>query len=322
MTTFATIDSMVPEFQSALPSIAPEGLDTWTTTVPKEYVHRAAVAEVFLTGWRQTDTDVCTVTAQWPRAHSFYGPAHGFHDPLLFAETLRQTVPLLSHAVYGAPMDHKQIWRDLRVSLDPAALRTGLTPAEVELRVCCTDVERRGGVLRGMRMEVTATRDGLPLATASTMFSSHSRALYRRLRGAYADAEQAMAGAVVPPLPLRPELVGRDRAHDVVLSPRGDDGRWQLRVDTLHPIIFDHPNDHSPGMLLLEAARQAVQHLLGPAPVLTTGLDTAFHRYAEMDAPAWVAAEPLGDGRVRVIIEQHDALVFECVATTHPASAK
>ncbi|MFI9246161.1 ScbA/BarX family gamma-butyrolactone biosynthesis protein [Streptomyces sp. NPDC053086] len=321
MTTFAPIDSMVTDFRAALPPATPVGLTTLTTTVPKEYVHRAAVTEVFLTGWRQTDADACTVTAQWPRAHAFYGPAHGFHDPLLFSETLRQTVPLLSHAVYGAPMDHKQIWRDLRVTLDPAALRAGTAPAELELGIRCAEVEQRAGVLRGMRLEVTATRDGQRLATASTTFSSHGRALYRRLRGNYADAEAAMADAIEPPLPLRPELVGRDRRHDVVLSPRGGDGRWQLRVDTLHPIIFDHPNDHAPGMLLLEAARQAVQHHLGPAPVLATGLDAAFHRYTELDAPAWVAAESLADGRVRVTVEQHDALAFECAVTTHPAAA-
>ncbi|WP_251095494.1 ScbA/BarX family gamma-butyrolactone biosynthesis protein [Streptomyces sp. Caat 7-52] len=321
MTTFAPIDSMVTDFRAALPTMTPVGLTTLTTTVPKEYVHRAAVTEVFLTGWRQTDGDTCTVTAQWPRAHSFYGPAEGFHDPLLFSETLRQTVPLLSHAVYGAPMDHKQIWRDLRVSLEPAALRAGTAPAELELRIRCSDVEQRAGVLRGMRMDVTATRDGLRLATASTTFSSHGRALYRRLRGAYADAEQAMADAIELPLPLGPELVGRDRHRDVVLSPRGDDGRWQLRVHTLHPIIFDHPNDHAPGMLLLEAARQATQHHLGPAPVLATGLDAAFHRYAELDAPAWVTAESLDDGHVRVTVEQHGALAFECTVTTHPAAA-
>ncbi|MEU7558672.1 ScbA/BarX family gamma-butyrolactone biosynthesis protein [Streptomyces eurythermus] len=320
MTTFAPIDSMITDFQAALPT-TPVGLTTLTTTVPKEYVHRSVVTEVFLTGWRQTDPDTCTVTAQWPRAHTFYGPADGFHDPLLFSETLRQTVPLLSHAVFGAPMDHKQIWRDLHVALDPAALRAGLTPADVELSIRCEDVERRAGVLRGMRMEVTATREGQHLGTASTSFSSHSRALYRRLRGAYADAERAMAAAVELPASLQPGLVGRDRPQDVVLSPRAADGRWQLRVNTLHPIIFDHPNDHAPGMLLLEAARQAAQHHLGPEPVLATGLDAAFHRYAELDAPAWVAAETAADGRVRVTVEQHDALVFECAVTTHPATA-
>ncbi|MFD0395240.1 hypothetical protein ACFQ3Z_36010 [Streptomyces nogalater] len=69
MTTFAPIDSMITDFQAALPTTTPVGPATLTTTVPKEYVHRSAVTEVFLTGWRQTDADTCTVTAQWPGPH-------------------------------------------------------------------------------------------------------------------------------------------------------------------------------------------------------------------------------------------------------------
>ncbi|MEU1282517.1 ScbA/BarX family gamma-butyrolactone biosynthesis protein [Streptomyces sp. NPDC005805] len=293
-------------------------------TVPREYVHRAAVAEVFLTGWRQSGPDLWTVTAQWPRGHSFYGPVAGYHDPLLFSETLRQTVPLLSHTVFDAPMDHKQIWQNLRVALEPEALRAESTPASVELHIRCTDIERRGGAMRRMRMDVTATRDGRRLAVATTSFTNHGRALYRRLRGSYADADAAMADAVALPLPVRPELVGRDRRHDVVLAPTSAEGHWQLRVDTLHPIVFDHPNDHAPGMLLLEAARQAAQALQGPAPVLAVGMESSFHRYVELDAPAWVEGVSLsggagGAGLVRVAIEQEGALAFECVVTTHPA---
>lgn len=52
-----------------------------TCTVPKEFVHRAAVAEVLLTGWRRVDATHFTVTAQWPRLHGFYSAVQGRHDP-------------------------------------------------------------------------------------------------------------------------------------------------------------------------------------------------------------------------------------------------
>ncbi|MER7481319.1 AfsA-related hotdog domain-containing protein [Streptomyces sp. NPDC126510] len=52
-----------------------------TTTVPREYVHRAAVSEVFLTGWQQTGADGFTVTAEWPRSHSFYRTSRTRYDP-------------------------------------------------------------------------------------------------------------------------------------------------------------------------------------------------------------------------------------------------
>src|SRR3954466_6506532 len=70
-----------------------------TTTVPKEFVHRAAVAEVMLTDWQRTDEAHFKVAAQWPRSHSFFTPSEaGYHDPLIAAETIRQVGTLLGHA--------------------------------------------------------------------------------------------------------------------------------------------------------------------------------------------------------------------------------
>ncbi|WP_260326976.1 AfsA-related hotdog domain-containing protein [Streptomyces sp. TLI_185] len=39
---------------------------------------------------------------------------------------------------------------------------------------------------------------------------------------------------------------------DVVPAPTDLPGRWQLQVDTGHPVFFDHPLDHVSGMLLLK----------------------------------------------------------------------
>ena len=83
-----------------------------TTTVPKEFVHRAAVAEVMLTSWKRQDDTRFTVTAQWPRAHSFFTPSgDGLHDPLIAAETVRQVGSLLAHAEYGVPLGHHSTGR-------------------------------------------------------------------------------------------------------------------------------------------------------------------------------------------------------------------
>ncbi|GHG96606.1 AfsA-related hotdog domain-containing protein [Streptomyces rubradiris] len=71
--------------------------------MPRQYVYRAAVAEVFLTGWRADGPDTFTVAAQWPRAHAYFTPVAGRLDPLLLAETVRRTGALLAHAEYQVP---------------------------------------------------------------------------------------------------------------------------------------------------------------------------------------------------------------------------
>ncbi|RSS83980.1 ScbA/BarX family gamma-butyrolactone biosynthesis protein [Streptomyces sp. WAC06614] len=292
---------------------------TVTTTVPREYVHKAALAEVLLTGWHRTDDDAFTVTAQWPRSHSFYRSRHGVHDPMLFAETVRQVFPLLSHAAYTVPFGHHLIWEHFSYHTEPGAeaLRAGLLPAEVTLYVDCHDVVHRRGALAALSLHVEARRDGVRLGSAETRFTVHAPAVYRRLRGEYADKEAALAASVPVPLPLPAHRVGHKLRENVVLAATRAANRWQLRVDTSHPVLFDHPVDHVPGALLLEAARQAAHVVSGPLPTVATAMETRFTRFAELDAPTWIEAEQdLRTGEVHVRIHQKGHDVFTGSITT------
>lgn len=294
-----------------------------TTTVPSEYVHRAAVSEVFLTHWETDSTDCFSVTAQWPRGHALFIPAGGYQDPLLLVESVRQTGALLAHAEYGVPFGHQFLMWNMSFSADPEALAAGPSPTEVVLRTECHDIVRRGRNLSSMRYRATVERDGAPLAMATAAFSCTSPSVYRRLRG-----DAPTASSVPMPVGIAPETVGRAGSRDVVLAAADPHTahRWQLRVDTAHPIFFDHPVDHVPGMLLLEAARQAAHASTGLCGALPVGLDSTFTRYAELDAPCWIDAEPgLPDslGRIPTTVRgtQRGETVFTATVTLRPHQA-
>ncbi|MEU9124661.1 ScbA/BarX family gamma-butyrolactone biosynthesis protein [Streptomyces sp. NPDC048506] len=295
-----------------------------TTTVQREYVHRAAVSEVFLTNWRRGAAGSWVVSAQWPRAHSFYAPVGGLHDPLLLIETMRQAGILLSHVAQRVPLDRPIIWQRIRYDLVPRALRAAEEPAEVELHITDHDVVRRGKRLASARQEFRVLCDGAHLASAVLDYSCHSPAVYRRLRGRYSDLTFANARRLPLPEAVSPRLVARDRDRDVVLSPTGRPDHWQLRVDTSHPVLFDHPVDHAPGMLMIEAARQAAQAAT-PGVTVPVAMDCTFERYAELDAPCWVrartttpVARPAADGRrqVEIGVEQHGKPVIAARITS------
>jgi hypothetical protein len=286
--------------------------------VPQAYTHKANPAEVLLTDWCQTAPDTFTVRARWPQAHDFYAIRHGLHDPLLLSETVRQTLPLLSHAAYNVPFGHQLLWERFQWDLKPVALRYEGRAAEVELRVACTDVRYRKESAAAVVLTAEAWREGSRLGSARTHFTIQNRAIYARLRGAYADIGLANARALPAPPPAPAVVVGKERAEDVVLSPAGGDNRWQLRADTSHPILFDHPVDHVPGMLLLEAARQAAQATAASRATVVIGMETTFIRYAELDVPCWIDARPLPEGaagprRVLVTARQNDEEIFTCV---------
>lgn len=288
-----------------------------TTTVAREFVHRAAFAEVFLTNWCETDENEFNITAQWPRSHSFYTAEHGIYDPMLLAETIRQTFPLLAHAAYRMPFGYQLSWSNFQFTLNPQAMLIERTPADIELQVRCSDIRYQRGLPASMSMHHKILRGGTPIAVASTRFGCHSPRVYERLRAGRGAVADVFAGAPTPPPPAPCTAVGRTRSQDVVLSPTAEPGHWQLRLDTDHPVLFDHAVDHAPGMLLLEAVRQAASALdPGPAPGVLTALDIDFHRYVEFSSPCWINAEavpPISAGarsRTRVCARQDEAAVF------------
>ncbi|MGW4357302.1 ScbA/BarX family gamma-butyrolactone biosynthesis protein [Streptomyces californicus] len=287
-------------------------------------VHKLRGEEVLLTSWLEASPNQYVVTARWPKGHDFYRSAGGSYDPLLLAETVRQTVPLLSHAVHDVPREYKQAWEDFSFAVEPLASLVTTGEDEVRMVVSCSDVIRRGARFAGMTMDIDVYLGKRLMGIAHTRFNNQPAAIYRRLRGSYADLDAAQEGCLPVGPPVDPHRVGRDRVEDVVLSPAlGGErpGRWLLRVDPSHPVLFDHVVDHVPGMLLLEAARQAAHDVAGPGAAVI-GMKTDFIRYVEFDAPTVVVAgEPVSAGtgrrRIPLRVEQHGVQVFTAEVTVH-----
>ncbi|MFI1356640.1 ScbA/BarX family gamma-butyrolactone biosynthesis protein [Streptomyces sp. NPDC020898] len=296
-------------------------IPTMTAGVPRQLVHRAAIAETFPTGWSRAEADRFSVSAQWPRVHCLHvSPDRTTYDPLLVVETVRQAGTLLNHTEYQVPLDHQFVLQEFRITTFPEYLGVGPSPAEPTVDISFSDIRYRGKRLVSARYEADVRLDGERVAHADVAFTCTSGAVFSRLRG-------GRTAAGVTALPVPPGLpaadVGRDSTADVVLAlPEGADGHWQLRVDTGHAVFFDHPLDHIPGMLLLESARQAALARTGPdSGLIPVSFDTTFHQFAELDLPTWIEATDEGDGTLKVLGTQEGRTVFECVVGTAERSA-
>jgi hypothetical protein len=284
-----------------------------TATVPREFVHRVAVAEILLTGWTRTDADRFTITAQWPRAHQLHvSPDRSAYEPLLVAETVRQCGALLAHAAYEVPLGHQFVLQELRVDTRPEHLAVGAAPAEPVIDITVTEVRRRAGRPAALRYDAVVRLGGEQVATGHIAVTWTNESVYRRLRGGRTADVGALRLPRPLPAPLPADTVGRALAADVLLSPAARPGRWRLRVDTAHPVFFDHPLDHVPGMLLLEAARQTVRAHGGRERRVPVSFHAMFHQYAELDEPVWAEVSEEGGTDVQVIALQRESVVFEC----------
>lgn len=105
-----------------------------------------------------------------------------------------------------------------------------------------------------------------------------------------------------PPPVIDKKLVHKHRQQNVFVSrfeavddEHTDDFVVQLYLDAKHPFFFEHPLDHYPGLMLVEAGRQlgtAVAHVEYGVPFDTVfilnGMSVDFTSFAELDKPVFV----------------------------------
>ncbi|OLR92780.1 hypothetical protein BJP25_21930 [Actinokineospora bangkokensis] len=255
----------------------------------REFVHRRNPAEVLLADWEHDGEHRLRCRADWPRAHRFYTPSGGRHDALLVVETLRQAGLLAAHVGCGVPVGHSFLMDRLTCAVeDPSGLAGAGGPADVRLVVDITEVRGRRGRVADLRVDVVFRRDGLRFAAGSGWMRCLPPSLYQRVRW---SGERAEGGPAVVPPPVDPRVVGRAAVEDVVLGEPDRAGRFPLRVDTAHPVLFDHPLDHVPGMLVFEAMRQAGRVVLGGPDAPVFGCSADFPRFVELDQRCLVEAE-------------------------------
>ncbi len=292
---------------------------------PRELVHKRAAEGVLLDGWRRTGEADYRVSTRWAQAGPFYFGPDARPDPMLFIESIRQCLPLLSHVAFGVPLGHHLVWDRFSLRL---AHRTAGPPrpgADAEIDVHCDEIRSRGGRASALGLSFSVRRDGGELANARTRFSIQPPAVYRRIRGEAIRRTSADPRATVPPAPLSPAAVGRTRASDVLLSATDRPDVWQLRLDLGHPVYFDHPVDHVPGALLLDAALQATRAagLRAGRTAVPVGIDCRFHSFVELDDPylleiRQITLDGAGYGVAEVTLATGDAHpVFTAVVTLH-----
>lgn len=265
-----SLDPVAPLSAEAQDAQSPVTL-TFDQTVPRSFVHRAGVGEVFLTDGARLDEQRVRIAAQWPRSHALYHPdAAGGTDPMLLIETVRQASIYTAHRFQGVPLTQRFIFRALDVQIDdPAALQTGSAPLSVLLDGRFEYEGSRSAKRTGACFSVTVEVNGRQCARASARFLAVDERLYSVLRHRGTGAVLPQQGIPVGlPVLLSADQVGQLRPENVLLSlePGTASGEYGMHLDIGHPNFFEHSSDHVPGMALLEAFRQAGHHLVHAGP--------------------------------------------------------
>ncbi|MGV9449822.1 ScbA/BarX family gamma-butyrolactone biosynthesis protein [Streptomyces sp. NPDC003635] len=284
-------------------------------SIDTRLVHRTHRKDVLPTGITKHDALHYTVSTQWPADHRRFTDAQGDFLPSLVIESVRQAVILVAHEGLGVPLGHQFLVSSAHHRVDPGRLRAPDAPARLDLDVSIHDLKHRRGVPSSLEARVVLRVNGEIIGTGGGECSVMTAEVYRRLRRGRTETAWPAALAAPLPAPVPPHTVGRSLASDVALAPGERSGEWLLRADVSNELMFDHPNDHMPAMVLLDAAQQAAHVVFGPRPFRPSSCVVSCSRYVEFDSPCVVRTdlkEEAGHGYVLSVTgHQNGERVFE-----------
>ncbi|WP_405160968.1 hypothetical protein OG203_31970 [Nocardia sp. NBC_01499] len=293
------------ETASVLPQLS------YRRTVDRALLHRRAASEVFITDGRAAAGDGYAVAAKLPTAHPYYGDhlaGSALVDPVLLLECCRQAETYSGHVFEGVDADQKFILRSWSMWL-PGLVAPTVRQTSTHLSMLVTTRRRRtdGRAPRTLGYDITMTLGEQVIGGVTIEVGYLSSSAYAHLRGSGRTGAPVLSTeAVATPATVAPELVGRTNPANVLLRDpvlRDGGARATVRLAVDNRSMFDHPQDHLPGMVLTDAAQQlcllAGRALFGDAPARTAmvGFDLAFSKYAELDAPTEVVVHPHDHGR-------------------------
>lgn len=294
-------------------------------TVDRTLIHRRHLTEVFLTDIRQTGADSFVAAALLPAVHPHY-TSHTAQtslrhlDPMLLLECCRQAETAAAHLCHDVDRDTGFVLRNWSMDLTDEVLKglpgTAPVPTELVLTAVTHGPRHRAGRLGGLGYVFRLWAAGACLGEVRMEVGYVAGAAYRAMRRAKRTGPPPSSDNCPPPADgtaVAPAGAGRLRADDTLLLDAVTHATGcaaTLRVAADNPSLFDHPQDHVPGMVLVEAARQlaAVTTAAGGGPrpeqTVMAGMRAAFFAYAELDAPTTMTALRRPERRVEVVFRQ------------------
>jgi hypothetical protein len=256
-------------------------------TVSRRLVHKREISEVFLTDAHAVGPNKFILGAVWPRHHLFYRTDVGGYDSLLAAETLRQATIFVGHQFFDVPLGQRFLMESGSIKkIGEAGLEVS-GPTEVVLTLDVEKIQRRGSRITGFHTEVSFVSNDVLFAHGRGDICILEPQLYTRIRGNVAT--------VYPP-PSSCDGASLVNDYHISADEDGSGGlaqwhglaQWCVSVLSAHPVFFDHPVDHLPGMLVMEAIRQAAQRYIGCRHADFALYDVSYRGFLEMDRPTYI----------------------------------
>ncbi|RFA30706.1 hypothetical protein CAI21_04125 [Alkalilimnicola ehrlichii] len=287
--------------------VVESGLD-YVRTIPRNLVHKRRIDNVFVTSMQRLSALEFACGAYVPQANLYLNELR-FHpnDVLLpLIEIGRQAGIACCHSYLNVAQGQHFVLGTMGVDTEPSLYELDWSECDyVDVHICVSDVRYNpDGSFKSGTAESTFYVDGRQIYRQFSHSAVLTKKRYRALRRGARQHTSNVAAIGAVPLANALEISTRPRLARSVLGERrwlGIDGRIaaNLAIDLNNLFFFDHPNDHAPGMLLLEGMRQLAMEVAGGLP----GVTAPYPKIQHLDLsfthlPSWTGLSALWPKRL------------------------
>ncbi|MDY5822095.1 MAG: AfsA-related hotdog domain-containing protein [Helicobacter sp.] len=265
----------------------------FSQNICKELVHKSFNSEVFLTDSYKTSNNSFLVSAFLPKTHIYYNDIPDSlayrHDVSLLLEVFRQTSIYAAHKFYDVPMDSKFIFEsaDFKIFNHNNKI-CSIKDYQAIVGVNILEKKNKKNLLCGLVLEMTMFIDSKIYANKVMVISWLKPQVWNKLRkSTLKNTAQVLDDKIISK-----SIVGKRFSKNVVISDIVEQPLFyytSIIPNQTYPAFFDHPLDHIPAALLIEALRQSSISIINKAynillsNLYLTNIEIHFESFCEFE---------------------------------------
>jgi len=260
----------------------------------RQWVHKRIDANVFIGEPVRTGTDDFATESFFRNDHEFYNDClSGLSASGYLIEVARQVNLAISHRHFAVPLSAGFLVTaiDWRFSDDAPFVVSDLSNFTLLTHVA--HVTQRKGVVGKLETRTRFVQGDREFLTGGAAFLISSRNLTSEGDSAKREIHGSGRAAATPG-----DAQVREPRNVLIEVPEDADrkgGRIPMLIDPQHGFFFEHENGHVPGMMLLEAGKQAAVYAANSAFPVVAGMygdfqagEMRFGRFADLERTVWM----------------------------------
>lgn len=231
-------------------------------SLDKKILHRIHDSEVFLSKCVLISENSFSALANIPNYHEYYlDHLNNQFDPLFLLECARQAETYIAHTYYDVPLSNKFILNNWSLKCtDDFKTNPANYNCYLNLKIFAYDSKKLKNQLYQQKYKIDVFNQDSFIASIYIAVTYVTDSSYKRIRGncqekiSKFNSMKSQERCNI----INPKLISRSLYKNVVISEPliQQELCVLLHVDFNNISYFDHPQDHYPAMLLLEAGRQ------------------------------------------------------------------